>query len=123
MRWLWYSLGGSVPAKNRTWVLHDVTCSTWILRHLVRYFVLSTPFVVAVLLFLPAPLSLRIESSFAAAGSLLIGYMCFTTESLEHRAEKAGYPYGTASALRERRANETQHAMAARNRARREDRR
>ena len=28
-RWLWYALGGRLPARNRGWVLHDTTTGTW----------------------------------------------------------------------------------------------
>jgi hypothetical protein len=122
LHWLRYTFTGSVPAKNRGWVLHDATCSTWLLRHAARYLVLIAPLIAAVMLFLPTSPSIRLGASFAAGGSLLIGYMCFTTESLEHRIEKAGYRYGLAGRLREIRANEAQRAVVARNRARREAR-
>jgi hypothetical protein len=122
LQWLRYVFTGSVPAKNHAWVLYDATCSTWLLRHAARYLVLIAPLIAAVLLFLPAALSIRVGACFAAGGSLLIGYMCFTTESLERRIEKAGYRYGLASQLRERRANEAQRAVVARNRARRDAR-
>ena len=122
-QWLRYLFTGSVPARNRSWVLYDATCSTWLPRHAARYLVLITPLVVAVMVFLPASLSIRIEACFAAGASLLIGFMCFTTESLERRVEKAGYQWGTASQLRERRAIDAQRAVVARHRERYEARR
>ena len=36
LRWLWYAYGGGLPARFAPWVLHDTTCRTWWLRHLVR---------------------------------------------------------------------------------------
>jgi hypothetical protein len=122
LQWLRYTFTGSVPPKNHAWVLYDATCSTWLLRHAMRYLVLITPLIVAVMIFLPASLQVRAEACIAAGGSLLIGYMCFTTESLERRIEKAGYRYGLAGRLREQRANEAQRAVVARSRARREAR-
>jgi hypothetical protein len=122
LQWLRYTFVGSVPPRNRAWVLYDATCRTWLLRHAARYLVLITPLVAAVMLFLPASLEIRIEGCVAAGGSLLIGYMCFTTESLERRVEKAGYRYGLAGKLREIRANDAQRAVVARNRARYEAR-
>ena len=122
-QWLRYVFLGSVPARNRSWVLRDATCSTWLLRHALRYLVLITPVIVPVMIFLPASLSIRIEGCFAAGASVLIGFMCFTTESLERRVEKAGYEWGIAGQMRERRAIEAQRAAAARNRARYEARR
>lgn len=120
LQWLRYTLVGSVPAKNRAWVLYDATCRTWLLRHAVRYLVLISPLILGIMLFLPASLELRAEACFAAGASMLIGYMCFTTESLEHRIEKAGYRYGLAGKLREQRAIAAQRAVTARNRERRE---
>ena len=122
LQWLRYATLGTVPRKNRAWVLHDVTCHTWALRHAARYLVLVVPLITAVILFVPAPLSVRIEASFAAGGGVFIGYLCFTTESLEHRAEKAGYPYGLAGRMREERSVAEQRASAARFRARRDNR-
>jgi Family of unknown function (DUF5313) len=123
LQWLRYTFIGSVPRKNHAWVLYDATCSTWLVRHAVRYLVLISPLIVAVLLLLPTSLQVRVEACVAAGGSLLIGYMCFTTESLERRIEKAGYRYGLAARMREQRANDAQRAVVARNRARYEARR
>lgn len=120
LQWLRYVYTGSVPRKNAGWVLYDATCRTWVLRHAVRYLCLVAPLLIAVAIFLPAPLSLRLEACCAAGGSLLIGYLCFTTESLERRVEKAGYPYGLAARMRENRAIASQRAVAARARERRE---
>ncbi len=122
-QWLRYTFVGTVAPRNRAWVLYDATCSTWLLRHAVRYLVIVAPLIAAVMIFLPTTLPIRVGACFAAGASLLIGYMCFTTESLEHRVEKAGYRYGIAGQLRERRANEAQRTVVARNRARYEARR
>jgi hypothetical protein len=122
LQWLRYTFAGSVPPKNRTWVLYDATCSTWLIRHAIRYLLLISPLITAIMLFLPASLAIRAEACLAAGASVLIGFMCFTTESLERRIEKAGYRYGLAGKLREQRANDAQHAVVARNRARREAR-
>jgi hypothetical protein len=122
MQWLRYTFTGSVPPKNRAWVLYDATCQTWLLRHAVRYLILISPLITAVMLFLPASLTIRVEGCVAAGASVLIGFMCFTTESLERRIERAGYRYGLAGKLREQRANDAQRAVVARNHARREAR-
>jgi hypothetical protein len=122
LQWLRYVYTGSVPRKNAAWVLHDATCGTWVLRHAIRYVVLVLPLIIASIALVPASLSLRVEACMAAACSLLIGYLCFTTESLEHRIEKAGYPYGLAGQMREERANAAQRAVADRARRRRQER-
>jgi hypothetical protein len=120
LQWLGYVYSGRLPRRNAGWVLYDATCRTWIARHAIRYLVLVAPLVVALLIFVPVPLSVRIEGAFAAAGSVLMGYMCFVTESLEHRVEKAGYPYGLAAHMRAERSVAEQRAVVARGRARRE---
>jgi hypothetical protein len=84
-------------------VLHDTTCRTWIVRHLARAVVQMLP-LVALCLVVPLPLAYRLS---AALGGLLIGLLfsiAFMTETIEHRAAKAGYPSGTAAAVRAERA-------------------
>src|SRR3954447_16205173 len=36
LAWIWYAIGGRLPERNRSWVLFDVTCRTWLLRHFAR---------------------------------------------------------------------------------------
>jgi uncharacterized protein DUF5313 len=122
LQWLRYVYTGRLPRRHAAWVLYDATCSTWLVRHAIRYLVLVAPVVVALLVFVPMSLSVRIEGAFAAAASVLIGYMCFVTESLESRVEKAGYPYGLAGRMREERSIAAQRAVAARSRSRRGER-
>jgi hypothetical protein len=103
LQWVWYALGGGLPRSLSPWVLADTTGRTWIWRHLARAVVQMLP-VVALCLFVPVDLSYRLS---AAVGGLLIGLLfsiAFMTETIEHRAAKAGYPPGTAARLREERA-------------------
>jgi Family of unknown function (DUF5313) len=103
VQWVWYALGGGLPRALSPWVLADTTCRTWIWRHLARAVVQMLP-VVGLCLAVPVPLAYRIS---AAAGGLLIGLMfsmAFMTETIEHRAAKAGYPAGTAARVRAERA-------------------
>jgi hypothetical protein len=84
-------------------VLADTTGRTWALRHLARAVVQMLP-VVVLCLIVPVPLGYRMS---AAVGGLLIGLlfsMAFMTETIEHRASKAGYPPGTAERMRAERA-------------------
>ena len=102
LQWVWYAYGGGLPRSLAPWVLADITRRTWIWRHVSRAVVQMLPVVVACLL-VPVPLSYRLS---AALGGLLIGgvfSMAFMTETIEHRAMKAGYPAGTAARLREER--------------------
>lgn len=119
LQWLRYTYVGSVPAKNQAWVLHDTTCRTWLLRHVVRYLVLVAPLVVGVMVFLPAPLGLRVLSCVVAALPTMMFYLAYTVEDTERRVEKAGYPHGTAARVREQRTMAAHRAVVARNRERR----
>ena len=100
LQWLWYALGGGLPAHLSPWVLADTTGRTWILRHLARAVVQMLPVVALCLLAVPVALDYRIA---AAAGGLLLGLLfstAFMTETIEHRVRKAGYPPGTAARVR-----------------------
>lgn len=119
LQWLRYAYVGTVPAKNHAWVLHDTTCRTWLLRHVIRYLVIIAPIVIAVMVFLPAPLWLRVMSCLAAGLPTMMFYLAYTVEDTERRVEKAGYPHGTATRLRERRTTTAHRAVVARNRERR----
>jgi hypothetical protein len=79
------------------------------------------PLVTAVVIFLPTTTAPRTETCLAAGLSIGLAYMCYTSESLEARIEKAGYPRGLVAELRRRRSDETQRVVAP-NRARREAR-
>ena len=118
LQWLRYVYVGSVPARNHAWVLHDATCGTWVLRHIGRYLALVAPVLLAVLIFLPAPLSLRALCCVAAGLPMLLFYMAFTADAVDRRMEKAGYPSGLATELRQQRSTDAQRAVAARYRAR-----
>jgi hypothetical protein len=99
LQWVWYALGGGLPHDLSPWVLKDTTGRTWILRHVARAVVQMLP-LMALCLLVPVPLAYRLS---AAAGGLLLGLlfsMAFMTETIEHRARKAGYPPGTAARVR-----------------------
>lgn len=117
--WLRYAYVGSLPPTYDAWVLRDATARTWILRHAARYLALVTPIVTPVLIFLPAPFSLRFMSCLVAVLTMMLFYMAFTVDSVETRVQKAGFPPGTATRLREQRALTAQRLAAARYRSRR----
>jgi hypothetical protein len=103
IRWLWYAVGGRLPAAYREWVLYDVTCRTWPLRHLVRLLVQLVPVVVVLIVLIPGPMWVRLM---AVVGGSLVGLLysfVFLYEATEHRACKAGYAHGTAARGREER--------------------
>jgi hypothetical protein len=106
-QWVWYALGGGLPRELSPWVLADTTARTWIWRHLARAVVQLLPVLLLCVVVVPVPLAYRLS---AAAGGLLLGLLfsiAFMTETIEHRAAKAGYPPGTAARLRAERAERT----------------
>jgi len=114
LRWLLYALGFRLPAEYREWVLHDVTCRTWVLRHLLRTTVQLSPF--AVLLYLLLPGSPVIRAS-AVLGGLALGYLysvIYMYETTENRAMKAGYRRGTARDVRDERTSAVRDDQARR---------
>jgi Family of unknown function (DUF5313) len=124
-RWLAYAFGGRLPERNRGWVLHDTTTATWWLRHLARTGVqLAVPIVLVVVL-LPAPWVLRLACALGGIFLALIYSLAYMNEATENRVVKAGYPAGTAQAVREQasmvrqqRESERKRAAAARRAAR-----
>ncbi len=123
--WLWYALGGRLPARHRGWVLHDTTARTWVARHMARAFVQLMVPIGLVLLLLPGEFWIR---GMAALGGLLLGMfysVAYMPEATEHRVKQAGYPVGTATAVRDEAArlreiedSERRRAAAARRAAR-----
>jgi hypothetical protein len=101
LRWLWYAMGGALPARHRTWVLHDTTTGNWGVRHVLRAGVQMAVPIALVLLFVPGPFWIR---GMAALGGLLLGLIfsiAYMTETTENRVKKAGYRAGTAQAVRD----------------------
>jgi hypothetical protein len=101
-RWLWYALGGGLPARHRGWVLHDTTTSTWWLRHIARSFVQMSIPIALVMTLLPAPLGLRLAAAGGGIFLAMIYSLAYMNETTENRVVKAGYPAGTAQAMRDR---------------------
>ena len=103
IHWLWYACGGTLPGRFHGWVLNDLTCRTWPLRHLIRALVQVTPVVVALLLLMPSvvPAPARVAAVLAGALLGLLYSGAYMYEICEHRVVKAGYPRGTAQRIRE----------------------
>lgn len=101
LRWLWYALGGGLPKRFSPWVLHDTTTRTWVLRHMARAFAQLAVPIGLVLLLVPGEFWIR---GMAALGGVFLGLffsVAYMPEATEHRVKQAGYPVGTATALRD----------------------
>lgn len=103
LRWWWYAQGGRRPGAHREWVLHDLTCRGWWLRHLTRSSVQLVPVVIVLVVLIPGPFWIR---GLAVMFGVLTGLyfaLVYMVETTEHRALKAGYPLGTAQQIRDER--------------------
>jgi hypothetical protein len=116
-RWLWYALGGGLPGRNSTWVLHDTTVPTWWLRHIARSLVQVALPVALVMIFLPAGWGLRAAAAGGGLALALFYSLAYMPETTENRVVKAGYPAGTATAHRERAGAARQQRESERKRA------
>jgi hypothetical protein len=114
LRWLWYAMGGGLPARFSPWVLHDTSTRTWALRHVLRSFVQLAIPIALVLILVPGPFWIRGMAALGGVFLALFFSLAYMTETTENRVKRAGYPAGTAHAARDR---------AARDRATRESER
>lgn len=113
--WVYYQYNGRLPDRYRDWVVHDVTCRTWLLRVFVRGLVMVAP--VAAALF---TLLLWLGHSWPLAlGSIVLGLLVnlryslsYSEESANSRLVRHGFPPGHATALRAQR-YEAEHAAEA----------
>jgi hypothetical protein len=101
LRWVAYAFGFRLPQRYREWVLHDCTCSTWVLRHTARTLTQLAPFLL--ILLLPAP---RWILAVALLGGVLMGMfysLSYMEETTEQRLVKHGFPAGLGREIRQER--------------------
>lgn len=89
LRWLYYAYGGRLDSRYAQWVLHDLTCRTWFLRHILRTL---TQFLPALLLLLvPGPLSITVYLPAIVLFGGLYMSVSFAWETRDHRLYKHGF--------------------------------
>jgi len=110
-RLLWYLLGGSVPAEHSTWVLHDLTCRTWWLRHFARTMLIIVPLFAVYMAVVPASLAIRLLTGLTFAGGIFLFSLVNILVDTDRRAVRAGYPAGLAADIRTDR-SEQRHRLA-----------
>ncbi|HEY2764764.1 MAG TPA: DUF5313 family protein [Pseudonocardiaceae bacterium] len=98
LQWVWYAYGGGLPQHLREWVLHDLTCRSWVLRHLGRTLAQWVP--TLLLMLLPGPLSLRASLPVLVLIGALYVSISYIEETCEHRLAKHGFPLGMAKEMR-----------------------
>lgn len=109
IQWLWYAVGGRLPASLHTWVLADVTARTWVWRHVARMSVVVVP-LAATCLLVPGPIGLRLAMALLLVIVGAYFSLSYVEESCDMRAVRHGHAPGTAKAIRNAR---TEHARAA----------
>jgi len=100
LAWIWYAIGGRLDARHRSWVLHDVTCRTWLLRHFARLAVIIGPLVAIYLVLMPISLDIRLLTGLTFGGGLLMFGLVNTLIDTDRRAVRAGYGMGLPAQLR-----------------------
>jgi len=118
LRWLWYSYGGSLPAQHNSWVLHDVTCRSWWLRHFARWLMIILPVLALYLVLLPAPFPIRLYTGLTFAGGVLMFAWVNITIDTDRRAVRAGCPFSSPQRIRSAAAVDRQKAANYRRRER-----
>lgn len=103
VHWVLYAFGAGLPGRHRSWVLHDVTTRTWLLRHFARSLVQIAPFAVVIYFLVPGEPAIRVTAVLMGAALGLFYAAMFAEPMAEHRAIKAGYPEGTAESVRKAR--------------------
>src|SRR5690242_12968954 len=99
VHWLWYAVGGRLPAANREWVLYDLTSRTWVFRHLARALVQHSAWLL--LLLLPIPLDLRVWMIAVGVSVGLVFSLSFMEDASERRLIRHGFPAGLNRKIRE----------------------
>lgn len=124
--WLRYAFGAGLPAEYSQWVLHDATCSTWLVRHLARVVTVVVVPAVLLLTLLPTSMEIRVLTVITVTGCQILLLSILANEVIERRVQKAGYPWGSAAEVRglraaedQRRANRQRRERAVERRARR----
>lgn len=98
--WLWYCIGGRLPERHHAWVLHDVTCGTWLLRHFARTLLIITPLFTAYMLLMPASLAVRLLTGLTFTGGLIVFSVVNALIDTDRRAVRAGHGVGMPAQLR-----------------------
>ena len=108
LAWLWYAIGGRLDERHHSWILHDVTCRTWLLRHFARTTLIVVPLITAYLLLMPASLDVRLLTGLTFAAGLFLFSLLNALIDTDRRAVRAGYGVGLPSQLRAEKSLERQ---------------
>jgi hypothetical protein len=105
---LWYCYGGRLPEENHSWVLHDVTCRTWVLRHFGRWLMVIIPVFLVYIAFMPTPFAIRIYTDIAICGAIFMFALVNILIDTDRRAVRAGYSFNLPGEMRSQEAGDRQ---------------
>jgi hypothetical protein len=108
--WLWlrYALGSGLPVEYNAWVLHDTTCSTWLLRHFVRVLAVIAGPLALLAVCIPADTGIQLLTALTVGLCQLLLFGIIGSDMTERRLVRAGYPWGTGERNRASRAVDAQ---------------
>lgn len=118
LKLLWYCVGGSLPELHHSWVLHDVTTRTWLLRHIARTLLIVLPLFAAYMALMPASLAIRLLTGITFASGILIFSLVNSLIDTDRRAVRAGYGAGLPAQIRAQQAVERQRLASTQRRER-----
>jgi hypothetical protein len=117
-KFVWYCYGGTLPAENHSWVLHDVTCKTWVLRHFARWTMVVVPVFFLFFGLLPATFSIRLFVAIAVSGAVYVFALVNILVDTDRRAVRAGYSFNLPGQIRGQRSIDDQRLSNAERRER-----
>jgi hypothetical protein len=86
-----YSLGGSLPRRYSPWILHDVTCRTWLVRHFARTMLVIVPLFSVYMALMPTSLGVRLLTGLTFSGAIFMFSLVNIQVDTDRRAVRAGY--------------------------------
>ncbi len=89
VRWLLYAYGRRLPPRYAQWVLHDLTCRTWFVRHLARGLAECLP--ALALLAFPASVSIHVMMVGIVVFGMSFYCMAFAWETRDRRLYQHGF--------------------------------
>jgi hypothetical protein len=93
-RWIWYAYGGTLPERNRAWVLHDLTARTRWPRQVARTVTVLVPFIAGLVLVV-GPSWIAWTAALGGITLATIYSVSYIDQYSEYRLVKHGYPDGT----------------------------
>jgi hypothetical protein len=113
-----YSLGGRLHPRHATWVLHDVTCRTWLLRHFARTMLVIVPLFAIYMAVGPTSFGIRLLTGLTFAGGIFMFSLVNVLVDTDRRAVRAGYDASLPGVIRTQQSTERQRLASYRRRER-----